>query len=99
MPLTTARVSTSRLSIGAALVGLALIVAPRDAGAVELLANGGFEGIGAAAPLPGWTLEIDGTDLTAAALEPTTWALSFGGFGMIGAMLRHSRVLALVRAR
>ena len=50
MPLTTARLSTSRLSIGAVLVGLVLIVAPRDAGAVERLANGGFDGIGSATP-------------------------------------------------
>ncbi len=103
MPLTTARLSSSRLSVGAVLVGLALIVAPRDAGAVERLANGGFDGIGSAtqkaggrpdshaddaALLPGWTADI----------EPATWTLTIGGFGIMGAILRRSRAPALVRA-
>lgn len=78
MPLSTHSNPANRLWIGAALVGLALVCAPRKSDAAELLTNGGFDDIGAATPeswggltyyaggplLPGWTVESGSVDLT-----------------------------------
>ena len=79
MPLSMPRNTANRLWIGAALVGLALVCAPRKTGAAELLVNGGFDEIGAATPeswggltyyagggalLPGWNVELGSVDLT-----------------------------------
>jgi len=79
VPLSTAPNPANRLWIGAALVGLALLCAPRTSGAAELLTNGSFDDIGTATPegwggltyyaggaalLPGWNVDAGSVDLT-----------------------------------
>ena len=79
MPLSTPSNHANRLWIGAALVGLALVCAPRKSGVVELMTNGSFDDSGAATPegwggltyyaggtalLPGRNEELGSVDLT-----------------------------------